>query len=120
MQRWGERRMWRRTARWWMGREEDVEEDDPLVEYFSVGFVFLEELESVWRPRGHSVARLLRNSAGAVFFQFWLGEQLIADDVIQSVGCPRLVLRPGRGGRTIFDKMITVFTRYRPIVFELI
>ena len=56
-------------------------------------------LESVWQSQGHGVARLLRDSKGAVFFQFWLGEQLIADDVVQSVGRPRLVLRPGRGGR---------------------
>ena len=80
-------------------REEDVEEDDRLVEYFSVGCVFLEMLEGVWQSQGHVVARLLRGSRGAVFFQFWLGEQLIVDDVVQSVGRPRLVLRPGRGGR---------------------
>ena len=81
------------------GREEDVEEDDRLVEYFSVSCVFLEMLDSVWQSQGHGIARLLRGSRRVVFFQFWLGEQLIADDVVQSVGRPRLVLRPGRGGR---------------------
>ena len=63
------------------GREEDVEEDDRLVEYFSVVCVFLEMLENVWQSHGHGVARLLRDSRGAVIFQFWLGD------------------RPGRSGR---------------------
>ena len=31
------------------GREEDVEEDDQLVEYFSEGCVFLEMLDGVWQ-----------------------------------------------------------------------
>ena len=80
------------------GREEDVEEDDLLVEYFSEGSVFLEMQANVWQSLGHGVARLLRHSRGAVFFRFWQDEQLIVDDVVQSVGRPRLVLRPVRGG----------------------
>ena len=77
-----------------------MEEDDRLVEYFSEDCVFLEMQASVWQSLGHGVARLLRHSRGAVIFQFWLGEQLIIDDVVQSVGRPRLVLRPCRSGRT--------------------
>ena len=84
-----------------MGREEDVEEDDRLVEYFSVGCEFSEKLGGAWQLRSHGVARLLRGSEDVVFFQFWLGEQLIADDVVQAVGCPRLELRPHRGGRVL-------------------
>ena len=52
--------------------------------------------DDVWQSLGHGVAKLLRHSKGAVFFQFWLGEQLIVDDVVQSVGRLRLVLRPGQ------------------------
>ena len=82
-----------------MRREEDVEVDDRLVDYFSVGCEFSEKLGGAWQFRGHGVARLLRGSEGVVFFQFWVGERLIADDVIQSVGRPRLELRPDRGVR---------------------
>ena len=81
------------------GKEEDVEEDDLLVEYFSEDCEFLEMREGVWQSQGHGVATLLRHSKGAVIFHFWLGEQLFIDDVVQSVGRPRLVLRPRRGGR---------------------
>ena len=70
-----------------LGREEDVEEDDGLLEYFCEDCVFLEMR-----------ARLLRHSDGAVFFQFWQYEHLIIDDVVQRIGDPRLVLRPVRGG----------------------
>ena len=80
------------------GREEDVEEDDQLVEYFSEGCLFLEMLRNEWLSRGHGVARLLWHSRRMVIFQFWQGEQLIVDDVVQSVGRPRPVLRPVRGG----------------------
>ena len=73
------------------GREEDVEEDDQLVEYFSEGCLFLEMLRNEWQSRGYGVARLLRHSRGTLIFQFWQGEQLI-------VGRPRLVLRLVRGG----------------------
>ena len=81
-----------------MEREEDVEEDDRLVEYFSEDCVFLEMLRNEWQSCRHGVARLLRHSNGAVIFQFWQGEQLIVDDVVQVVGRPRLKLRPVRGG----------------------
>ena len=64
------------------------------------GLVELQVLDGVWQSLGHGVARLLRHSKGAVFFQFWLGEQPIVDDVVQSVGRLRLALRPGRSGRT--------------------
>ena len=40
-----------------MGREEDVEEDDRLVEYFSEDCVFLEMQANEWQSRGHGVAR---------------------------------------------------------------
>ena len=82
-----------------MGREEDVEEDDGLLEYFCEDCVFLEMRRNEWQSQGHGVARLLRRSNGAVIFQFWQDEQLIADDVVQRIGAPRLVLRPGRSGR---------------------
>ena len=75
-----------------------MEEDDQLVEYFSEGCLFLETKRNEWQSLGHGVARLLRHSRGAVIIQFWQGEQLIADDVVQAVGRPRLKLRPGRGG----------------------
>ena len=87
-------RRWRTQRR----GEEDVEEDDQLVEYFSEGCLFLEMQANVWQSLGHGVARLLWHSRGAVIFQFWQGEQLIGDDVVQSVGRPRLVLRHVRGG----------------------
>ena len=79
-----------------MGREEDVEEDDRLVEYFSEDCVFLEMQANEWQSLVNGVARLLRHSNAAVIF--WQGEQLIADDVVQAVGRPRLKLRPARGG----------------------
>ena len=81
-----------------MGREEDVEEDVQMLEYFCEDCVFLEMRNNEWQSRGHGVARLLRHSRGAVIFQFWQGEQLIAVDVVQAVGRPRLKLRPARGG----------------------
>ena len=79
--------------------EEEEEEDDEPLEYFCVSFEFHELQANVWQSLGHGVARLLRHSNGAVIFQFWQGEQPIIDDVVQVVGRPRLVLRPGRSGR---------------------
>ena len=79
--------------------EEEEEEDDEPLEYFSVSCEFLELRRNEWQSLGHGVARLLRHSNGAVIFQFWQGEQPIIDDVVQVVGRPRLVLRPGRSGR---------------------
>ena len=79
-----------------------VEEDDfygELLEYFCESCEFLKLRRNVWQSLGYGDARLLRHSNGAVIFQFWLGEQLIIDDVVQVVGCPRLVLRPGPSGR---------------------
>ena len=79
-----------------------VEEDDfydELLEYFCESCEFLKLRANVWQSLGCGDARLLRHSNGAVIFQFWLGEQLIIDDVVQVVGCPRLVLRPGPSGR---------------------
>ena len=79
-----------------------VEEDDfyaELLEYFCESCEFLKLRANVWQSLGYGDARLLRQSNGAVIFQFWLGEQLIIDDVVQVVGCPRLVLRPGPSGR---------------------
>ena len=84
-----------------MGREEDeedVEEDDQMLEYFCEDCVFLEMRNNEWQSLGPGVARLLRHSNGAVFFQFWQYEHLIIDDVVQRIGDPRLVLRPVRGG----------------------
>ena len=80
--------------------EEDEDDDDELLEYFCESCEFLELQANVWQSLGHGVARLLRHSCGAVFFQFWLGEQLIIDDVVKAVGRPRLNLRPGRSGRS--------------------
>ena len=80
--------------------EEDEDDDDELLEYFCVSCEFLELQANVWQSLGHGDARLLRHSNGAVFFQFWLGEQLIIDDVVKAVGRPRLKLRPGRSGRS--------------------
>ena len=80
--------------------EEDEDDDDELLEYFCESCEFLELQANVWQSLGHGVARLLRHSCGAVFFQFWLGEQLIIDDVVKAVGRPRLKLRPGRSGRS--------------------
>ena len=79
-----------------MGREEDVEEDDRLLEYFSEDCVFLETRANEWQSLGHGDATLLRHSNGPVFFRFWQHEQLIADDVVQRVGCPRLLFRRRR------------------------
>ena len=78
--------------------EEDEDDDDELLEYFCESCEFL-ELRAVWQSLGYGFARLLRYSCGAVIFQFWQGEQLIFDDVVQAVGCPRLKLRPGPSGR---------------------
>ena len=67
-----------------MGREEDLEEDDQMLEYFCEDCVFLEIRNHEWQSLGHGDATLLRHSNGAVFFPFWQHEQLIADDVVQS------------------------------------
>ena len=80
-----------------MGREEDEEdvvEDDQMLESFCEDCVFLDMRNNEWQSLGSGVARLLRNSNGAVF-QFWQYGHLIIDDVVQSIGAPRLVLRPG-------------------------
>ena len=76
-----------------------VEDDYGLLEYFCEDCVFLEMRCNEWQSWGHGVARLLRHSNGFVIFQFWQDEQLIVDDIVQRVGCPRLVLRPGPSGR---------------------
>ena len=76
-----------------------VEDDYGLLEYFCEDCVFLEMRGNEWQSWGHGVARLLRHSNGFVIFQFWQDEQLIVDDIVQRVGCPRLVLRPGPSGR---------------------
>ena len=81
-------------------REEEVVEDDLLVEYYSGNCVFLEKLEDTRQSRGEGVTRLLLDSEGADFFQFWQSERLLVDDVIQAVGSDGLVLLPCRGGRT--------------------
>ena len=81
-------------------QSQQVDQVRGLVEYFSVGCEFLQMLDGEWQSLGHGVARLLRHSRRAVFFQFWRGEQPIVYDVVQSVGRPRLVLRPGRSGRS--------------------
>ena len=70
-----------------MGREEDVEEDDQLLEYISRGLVeyfcedcvFLEIRNHEWQSLGHGDATLLRHSNGSVIFRFWQDEQLIAE-----------------------------------------
>ena len=80
--------------------EEDEDDDDELLDYFCESCEFLELQANVWQSLGHGVARLLRHSCGAVFFQFWLGEQLIIDEIVNKVGRPRLKLRPGRSGRS--------------------
>ena len=77
--------------------EEDEDSSDELLEYFCESCEFL-ELRSVWQSLGYGEAMLLRHSNGAVIFQFWQGEQLIVDDVVQAVGRPRLKLRPGPSG----------------------
>ena len=78
--------------------EEDEDSSDELLEYFCEDCVFLEMRNYEWQSLGAGVARLLRHSNGAVFFQFWQYERLIIDDVVQRIGDPRLVLRPARGG----------------------
>ena len=79
--------------------EEDEDDDDELLVYFFESCEFLELKVNVWQSLGHGVARLLRHSSGAVFFQFLLGERIIIDDVVKAVGRLRLKLRPGRSGR---------------------
>ena len=81
-----------------MGRVEDVEEDDGLLECFCESCVFVEMRRNEWQSQGHGVARLLRHAEDLVIFQFWQDEQLIIADVVRRVGAPRLVLRPVRGG----------------------
>ena len=78
--------------------EEDEDSSDELLEYFCEDCVFLEMRNNEWQSLGSGVARLLRNSNGAVF-QFWQYGHLIIDDVVQAVGRPRLKLRPGPSGR---------------------
>ena len=79
--------------------EEDEDSSDELLEYFCEDCVFLEMRCHEWQSWGHGVARLLRHPNGFVLFQFWQDEKLIVDDIVQRVGCPRLVLRPGPSGR---------------------
>ena len=76
-----------------------VEDDYGLLEYFCEDCVFLEMRCHEWQSWGHGVPRLSRHSNGFVLFQLWQDEQLIVDDIVQRVDCPRLVLRPGRSGR---------------------
>ena len=67
---------------------------DELLEYFCEDCVFLEVRNYEWQPLGSGVARLVRYSDGAVFFQFWQSERLIIHDFVH----PQIVLRPARGG----------------------
>ena len=79
--------------------EEDEDSSDELLEYFCESCEFLELRANVWQSLGYGDAMLLRHSNGAFIFQFWQGEQLIVDDVVQAVGRPRLKLRSGPSGR---------------------
>ena len=79
--------------------DEEEEYDQPVVYYSGTG-EFLEKLDNRWQSRGKGTFRLLRYSEGAKFFQFGQNERLLADDVIQRTGEPGHVLRSARGGRT--------------------
>ena len=73
--------------------EEEEEYDQPVV-YYSGFCEFLHMEDFRWHPQGEGTFRLLRNSEGAKFFQFWQNEQLLVEDYISG-----LVLRLGQSVR---------------------
>ena len=62
--------------------EEEEEEYDQPVVYYSGFCEFLDMEDFRWQPQREGTFRLLRNSEGAKFFQFWQNEQLLVEDYL--------------------------------------